>query len=459
MVQMDKTRERVLIVDDSVGTLEVLERNLRTAGYVVYTAPGVAEALEILVRTPVDLVITDLKMPHVSGLDLIRHIRANFRDTAVIMITGYASIESAVAAVKEGAEEYLTKPFTDKELLDAVRKALDAFEQRRAVCGGEVARASAPLGLIGDSPPMQQVYRAITKAASTLATVIITGESGTGKELVARAIHYGSSRASAPFVPVNCAGIPDGLVESELFGHVKGAFTGAITTRAGFFISADGGSIFLDEVGELTPATQAKLLRVLEDNQVQMVGAARPRAVDVRVLTATNKNLAALVRKNAFRDDLFFRLNVITIELPPLRERGEDIVQLVGHFLGKFAREADKPIPRLSDRAWQCLRDYHWPGNIRELENLIQRLVVMTEGEEIDAPDLPSLMRFTVERGTTTNRTLAEVEASHIRNVLASVQGNKTRAAQILDIDRKTLRESLKRFGITLDADTHDNTG
>lgn len=449
---------RILAVDDSENTLQVLERNLTQAGYAVLTARGVDEAVPILERIPIDLVITDLKMPKVGGLDLIRHVRTNFPDTDAIMITGYGSIESAVAAVKEGAEEYLTKPFTDEELLSAVRNTLAKAYQRRAAEPAGAKASGTPFGLIGESPPMQRVYRAISKAAATSATVLITGESGTGKELAARAIHYGSPRASAPFVPVNCGGIPEGLVESELFGHVKGSFTGAVTTRAGFFIAADQGSIFLDEVGELTPAMQSKLLRVLEDSQVQLVGTTKPRAVDVRVLAATNKDLAALVRRRAFRDDLYFRLNVITIELPPLRDRGDDILALVGHFIAKFALDADKPVPRLSDRAWRCIREYHWPGNVRELENVLQRLVVMTDGDEIDATDLPSLMRFAVPHCGPVHRTLAEVEASHIRAVLASVKGNKTQAAQILGIDRKTLREALRRFGFTSEASTSNDT-
>lgn len=453
---MSEPIAHILAVDDSENALQVLERNLTQAGYAVLTAHSVDEAVPILKRLPIDLVITDLKMPKVGGLDLIRHVREHFPDTAAIMITGYGSIESAVAAVKEGAEEYLTKPFTDEELISAVRRTLGKLRQRRASRPSEGQASIAPFGLVGDSRPMQRVYKAVTKAAATSATVLITGESGTGKELVARAIHYGSPRASAPFVPVNCGGIPEGLVESELFGHVKGSFTGAVTTRAGFFIAADQGSIFLDEVGELTLATQARLLRVLDDNQVQMVGAAKPRAVDVRVLAATNKDLASLVRRKAFRDDLYFRLNVITIDLPPLRDRGDDIIPLVGYFIAKFARDADKQGPRLSDRAWRCLRDYHWPGNIRELENILQRMVVMTDGDEIDAADLPSLLRFAVPHGGAVHRTLAEVEASHIHAVLASVKGNKTQAAQILGIDRKTLRESLNRFGFTSEAGTSD---
>jgi DNA-binding NtrC family response regulator len=454
---MREQTARILVVDDSAPTLEVLERNLTAEGHVVHTAASVAAALRILDGGPIDLVITDLRMPDVGGLDLVRHVRAHWRDVAVIMITGHASIETAVAAVKEGAEDYLTKPFTDEELITAVRRALD--KQRRARAAQQVVEAppEVPFGLIGDSPPMLRVYRAIAKAAAASATVLITGESGTGKELVARAIHYTGPRAAAPFVPVNCAGIPEGLIESELFGHVKGAFTGAVTTRAGFFISADGGSIFLDEVGELTPAMQAKLLRVLEDNRVQMVGTTQPREVDVRVIAATNKDLAAQVRRHTFRDDLFFRLNVITIELPPLRDRGDDIVELAGFFLTKFAREAGKPPARLSERAWQCLRGYHWPGNIRELENLLQRAVVMCDGDEIDAPDLPSLMRFSASRPSHASATLAEVEAQHIRQVLAGTKGNKTRAAQILGIDRKTLREALRRHAIQDDGQPGDS--
>jgi len=291
---------------------------------------------------------------------------------------------------------------------------------------------------------MFKVLKAIEKAASTTATVLITGESGTGKELVARAIHYGSSRASAPFVPVNCGGIPEGLLESELFGHVKGAFTGATETRAGFFQTADGGTIFLDEISDTSPSMQVKLLRVLEDKEVCMVGSSKSRLADVRIVAATNKDLLGLVDKGVFREDLFYRLNVITIAMPPLRKRDDDILELIKHFADKFAAESGKSAPEFSDNALVALRNYQWPGNVRELENVIQRLVVMTEGDLIEVPDLPSLMRFSALRGSGLNRTLAVVEAEHIHNVLASVEGNKTRAAEILGIDRKTLREKLK---------------
>jgi DNA-binding NtrC family response regulator len=277
--------------------------------------------------------------------------------------------------------------------------------------------------------------------------VLITGESGTGKELAARAIHYGSVRSSAPFVPVNCGGIPEGLLESELFGHVKGAFTGATESRAGFFHASDGGTIFLDEISEMSLAMQVKLLRVLQDKKVCMVGSNRVRKVDVRILAATNKDLHGLVKKGLFREDLFYRLNVITIVIPPLRERGDDIILLAHRFLTKFAAESGKSSPRFSDEALQSLRSYNWPGNVRELENVIQRLVVMTDGDIIEVPDLPTLMRFSALRKTGFTRTLAEVESEYISNVLASVDGNKTRAAKILGIDRKTLREKLKSAG------------
>jgi len=437
-------RERILVVDDAPDALELIERNLTASGYQVFTAPGAVEAIRILDRTPVDLVITDLKMPRVSGLDLVQHVRENLKDTEVMMITGYPTIQSAVTAVKAGSQEYLTKPFTDEELLSAVRNVLDILQARRNAQSAPPQPPTSLAGLIGESKAMREVFQAIGKAATTRATVLISGESGTGKELAARAIHYNSSRAPAPFVPVNCGSIPENLLESELFGHVKGAFTGASEARAGFFQTADGGTIFLDEISDTSLSMQAKLLRVLQDGEIYMVGSSRPRAVDVRVLAATNKDLRTLVNSRVFREDLFFRLHVLTISMPPLREREDDVLLIASHFATKFAEELGRPAPRFSDEALQVVRNYHWPGNVRELENLIQRLVVMTEADVIEVPDLPSTMRFSLGREAGLDRTLAEVEAEHIRNVLASVDGNKTRAAEILGIDRKTLREKLK---------------
>ncbi|UCD93575.1 MAG: sigma-54-dependent Fis family transcriptional regulator [Candidatus Zixiibacteriota bacterium] len=441
---MKENKTSILIVDDAPDTLEILQRNLSAQGYLVFTAGSVVEAIKFLEATSVDLVITDLKMPKVSGLDLVRHVRENMRDTEIMMITGYATVEGAVEAIKTGAEEYLSKPFTDEELVEAVKRSVEKLHARRAAESEPPQKMTGPAGLLGESAGMREVFKAITKAATTSATVLITGESGTGKELVARAIHYGSPRVSAPFVPVNCGGIPEELFESELFGHVKGAFTGASESRAGFFQTADGGTIFLDEVSEMRSSLQVKLLRVLQDKEVFMVGASKSRKVNVRILTATNKDLHALVGKGAFREDFYFRLSVITIAVPPLRERGDDILLLVRHFASKFAREAGKQTPNFTDKALRALRSYSWPGNVRELENLMQRLVIMTEEKTLDVPDLPSLMRFAVSAENGLNRTLTEIETEHIQNVLAGVGGNKTRAAEILGIDRKTLRQKLK---------------
>ena len=437
-------QERILVVDDSADTLEVLQRNLQSKGYQVFTAPSVEGAIRVLDQTPVDLIITDLKMPKVSGLDLVRHVRANLKDAEVMMITGYPSIGGAVDAVKTGAEEYLAKPFTDEELFSAVERALDKLRSRRTVHPAAYRTPASPFGLVGDSPAMQRVFTAIAKVAPTPATVLITGESGTGKELVARAIHYSGPRAAAPFVPVSCAAIPEALLESELFGHMKGAFTGASETRAGFLQTAEGGTIFLDEISSTTPSTQVKLLRVLQEKEVCMVGSTRARRVDIRILAATNKDLLKQVKADVFREDLYFRLNVLTIDVPPLRDRGDDVLLLTRHFATRFAREMGKAAPRFSDQVLQAFRSYHWPGNVRELENVVQRLVVMHEGNVVEVPDLPALMRFSGLRNGSFNRTLAEVETEYIRNVLASVNGNRTRAAEILGIDRKTLREKLK---------------
>ncbi len=443
-MEQSAQKERILVVDDAPNTLEVLERNLSSEGYRVFTAPGVAEAVSILESTDVDLVITDLKMPKISGLDLVRHVRENYKDIEVMMITGYATVEGAVEAVKSGAEEYLSKPFTDEELFSAVRNALEKLQLKRAGRVQPVLSVKVSHDMLGESESMGEVFDAIRKAAATPATVLISGESGTGKELVARAIHYNSGIASAPFVPVNCGGIPEGLLESELFGHVKGSFTGASVTRAGFFQTADGGTIFLDEISETSLAMQVKLLRVLQDKEVYMVGATKPHKVKVRILAATNKDLYALIEKGVFREDLFFRLDVINIHIPPLRERRDDILLLANYFFGKYAREMGKAAPQFSDDALEVLRNYYWPGNVRELENVVQRIVVMSESERVEVPDLPSLMRFSALRERGLNRTLAEVEIEYISNVLASVGGNKTKASQILGIDRKTLREKLK---------------
>lgn len=441
--------DRILVVDDSAPTLEILRRNLTASDYVVFTADSVEGAVDILEKTPIDLVITDMKMPQQTGVHLIRHVRENFRDTAVMMITGYASVQGAVEAMHLGAEDYLAKPFTDEELLATVQKTLDRSRRRRGHPESQTEiEASIPAGMVGSSPAMRRVYHAIEKAAAAAATVLVTGESGTGKELIARAVHYRSTRAAAPFVPVNCGGIPESLMESALFGHRKGAFTHAHDTRAGFFQTADGGTIFLDEISEMSTTMQVKLLRVLQDREVYMVGSTKPQSVDIRIVAATNRELLSLVEKGAFREDLYYRLNVIPIQAPPLRDRGDDILLLIDHFVSRFSASLGRNPPRVSERAMAALQGYHWPGNVRELENVIQRLVVMCETDEVDVTDLPTLMRFSALRGERAGKTLREVESEHIRYVLDECGNNKSKAARILGIDRKTLREKLRTHDI-----------
>ncbi len=442
----DKKEDKILIVDDSADTRLIIQRNLSEQGYQVFTTADVINAIQILSSVHIDLIITDLKMPKVSGIDLIKHVRENCKDSEVIMITGYPSIESAVKAVKIGALDYLTKPFTDDELLNAVKKAFEKLKFTRKIRAQSKLNFAESYGIIGESDVMKKVFKETLKASQTSSTVLIYGESGTGKELIARAIHYNSSRSSAPFVPINCGAIPESLMESELFGYIKGAFTGAYENRDGFFLTADHGSIFLDEISETALLMQVKLLRILENKEIYMVGAKQPRKVDVRIICATNKHLFNLVEKEKFREDLFYRLNVITIDLPPLRERGDDILLLTNYLVKKYSDNLGKDIPEFSDKALKIFKEYHWPGNVRELENIIHRIILMNDDLKIDIPDLPPLMRFTALRQSGLDRTLKEVELEYIKNVLVSVNDNKTKAAQILGIDRKTLRQKMKKI-------------
>jgi two-component system response regulator HydG len=441
----EQKRTKILVVDDSPSTLEVIKRNLEAAAYEVFTASSVEQAIAFLEQSSVDLVITDIKMPKVSGLELLKYVKENVKGTEIMIITGYPSIKGAVNAVKDGAEDYLAKPFTDEELLSAVSKMLEKLANRRTI---EAKPLPGSYNIIGNSQSMHQVYRLIEKAAATRVNVLISGESGTGKELVARAIHYSSKASSAPFVTVNCTAIPDTLLESELFGHVKGAFTGANASRAGFFQIADRGTLFLDEIGDASLNMQGKLLRAIQNKEIFMVGSSRVQKVDTRIIAATNTDLSHLVKKGLFREDLYFRLNIVEISLPPLHERGEDILLLVQFFREKLSKDMNRPAPQLSDKVLQLFKNYQWQGNVRELENLIQRLMVLADSDFIDVADLPEQMRFNINWRRGFNRPLADVEAEHIANVLNSVRGNKTRAAQILGINRKTLRIKMRRANL-----------
>ncbi|HZS35767.1 MAG TPA: sigma-54 dependent transcriptional regulator, partial [Polyangia bacterium] len=438
---------------------ELLVEALVDESYRVDVAAGGRAGIERVRQGGVDLVVTDVKMPDMDGLDMLAEIRAVAKDGEgnpphVIVITAFGSIETAKRALKLGAHDYITKPFEMEDLVAAVEKALDERTLRREVARlrKEVARPYRFENIIGKSAPMQDVFALIKRLSNSAVNVLITGESGTGKELVARALHFNSPRAKKQFVAVNCAAIPDTLLESELFGYKRGAFTDARSDRAGMFVEADGGTIFLDEIGDLTPALQAKLLRVLQEREIRPLGAARPEKVDVRVLSATNRDLAQRMSEGSFREDLFYRLNVIEVVLPPLRDRAEDVLPLAEHFLTEAAARTGKRIRNFTQAALKILLAYPWPGNVRELENVVERAVALAEGEQIGPDDLPSQVR---ERRSTDvlagalarGLTLSELEREYINRVLQAEGGNKTRAAQRLGLDRKTLYRKLEEYG------------
>lgn len=430
----------ILVVDDSAETVELIKRNLESTGYRVITSDNVQSAIKLLEAMPVDLVITDLKMPGQSGLALVRHVSENYKKTGVLVVTGFPSIQGAVESIKIGAEEYLVKSFTDSELFAAVDRVL----AKKPLAKKREHKENATFDIIGNSDVMQKVFRIISKVKSTNATVLITGESGTGKELVARAIHYGGMATTTPFVPVNCGGIPDALLESEMFGFVKGSFTGATESRAGFFQTADGGTIFLDEISNTSLSMQAKLLRVLQDKEFYMIGSKKAQKVNVRIVAASNTDLLQLVKKGLFREDLYYRLNIILIELPSLHERGDDIALLAEHFNLKYARENQKAPLRITPKAMQALKSYRWPGNVRELQNYLHRAVILSDDDVLDVPDLPEPFRYSASRTGSLDRKLKEVEKEYIQIVLAANENNLTKASQILGVDRKTLRSKIR---------------
>jgi two-component system, NtrC family, response regulator HydG len=436
-------RARLLIVDDSADTRELLDRNLSSQGYSVLTAADVAQALTILGSTKIDLVITDLKLPGVSGLELVRHVSENFKDTEVMMITGYPSVEGAVAAVKSGAQEYLTKPFTKEELLSAVRRVMERLNLRatdRVATGGS---PKLPVGLIGDSASLRALLQAVAQCATSEAPVLLSGEYGTGKALVARAIHCVSSRAQAPFVPVVSDGVIEEVLAKQLFGHTDPH--DRTQRRAGLLELADGGTVYFREVSHLPLSVQKKISSILRDKQFTPPGSNQARPVDFRLICDTQKDLRALTSRGAFLEDLYVRISINTIHVPALRDRGNDILLLAYHFLRQYATELGKPAPTFSDRALDAIKAYPWPGNVGELENVVRQLVSANDGASLDVSDLPAHMRFSAIGAASLNRSLADVEAEHIRDVMTAVGGNQTKAAQILGINRKTLREKLKQ--------------
>jgi len=447
---------KVLVVDDDASLRRIVEYNLAEEGHAVATAASGEEALRALERSRFDLVVTDIKMPGMDGMELLRRVKTASPGTEVIVITAFGTIEMAVEAMKAGAFEYITKPFNRDELKLAARKALKLrhLEVENVRLRREVARKYGFENIVGDSPAMQRVFRLVEKVADTGAPVLITGESGTGKELVARAVHYRSSRAEQPFVAVNCAAIPRDLLESELFGHVKGAFTGAIRDRSGKFEEANCGTLFLDEVGELPFDLQAKILRALQQMEITPVGSNQIITVDVRIVAASNRDLEEGTREGRFREDLYYRLAVVPIHLPSLRERPEDIPLLVAHFLKTLAPGGGVTI---ATEALEALKRHPWKGNVRELENTIERLLILRESDVIRVTDLPEKIRHPAAVGRPGGFTftfppegvgLEEAEKALILEALRRTGWNQSRAAQLLKVPRHILLYRMEKFEI-----------
>ena len=441
----------VLVVDDELEMRTLLQDVLQDEGLRVTVAANGSEALKQLGEEHYAVVLTDLRMQEMQGIDLLREIKRTYQDINVIVMTAFGSVDTAIEAMKEGAYDYLTKPVKNEELLRVTNRAVREAALRREVTllRREVLKEYSFHQILGKSKPMREIFDLIRRIADSVTNVLITGESGTGKELVAKAIHYNSDRRDAPFVPVNCAAIPDLLLESELFGHLKGAFTDAKADKRGLFEEAQKGTLFLDEISELPVMLQSKLLRAIQEREVRRVGATRSVSVDVRIIAATNVNLAEAIKAKQFREDLYYRLNVIEMRLPPLRERKEDIPLLVEAFLRRCAETRRKGVKGMTESALALLIDYQWPGNVRELENVIERAVTLTLQDQIIPDDLPSTIQGTrgdrrlIDEATERTRSLGEVEQEYILRIMDKTGGNKYQAAQILGIDRKTLYRKL----------------
>ncbi len=448
----------VLVVDDEPGMREFLEIMLTKEGYEVSIASNGEEAIEKIGKESFDLAIVDIQMPGINGIEVLRNTREKNYNTTIIMITAFASHESAIEAMKLGAYDYITKPFKIDEIKLVIKKSLDknVLEKENTRLKKELDTKYGFENFIGSSNSIQQIFSLINRVSELNVNVLISGESGTGKELVARAVHYSGSRKDGPFIPVNCGAIPETLIESEFFGHAKGAFTGATRDKKGLFEEANGGTIFLDEIGDLPIHLQVKLLRVLEEKKVRPLGKTESVSIDVRIISATNKNLEQEIMDNKFREDLFYRLNVIKVAMPPLRERKDDIPMLALHFLHKFAIEMDKKITGISNEALEELEKYHYPGNIRELENIIARCVALETNEIIKKDSLPKLntegdyidLTDTLNAKDSIDLVLGDVEKQIIENALKSSRGNKSETAKMLGITLRSLRYRLAKHRI-----------
>ncbi len=445
-------RTRILVVDDEEIVRESLAEWLAKDGYHVETAPDGNAAVEALDREPWAILLVDLKMPGMDGLGVLDHARKVQPSTVVVIMTAYATIETAVTAMKNGAYDYLVKPFDPEELTLMITKIVRQQEMLREnqLLRKALKKEHRFRDLVSESPAMQSVFELAKTAARSQSTILVLGESGTGKELLARAVHAESPRADAAFIAVSCAALPETLLESELFGYEKGAFTGAVMRHRGKFELAHRGTIFLDEIGDISPKLQADLLRVLEERRFFRVGGTEPLQVDVRVIAATNRDLAAMVREGTFRDDLFYRLNVIVLHLPPLRDRKEDIPLLVEHFLDRLSAETHKTVEGLTPEAMDLLTGHSWPGNVRELRNALERAVVVAAGPLIQPADL-GLATAGEQAAASGTGSLEDVEKTHVAAVLKSCHGNISQAARVLGIDRVTLYNKIKKYGLRRD--------
>ncbi|MBW2963016.1 sigma-54-dependent transcriptional regulator [Mesonia aestuariivivens] len=438
---MMKLKENILIVDDDLSILELLHRHLSNWDFHVFKAISVKEAVNILKDTKVDLLITDLKMPHIDGFELVSFVSEHYPQIPKLIVTGYPSVQDSLKAIKNGVADYLTKPFTKQELKEAIEKSISS-KTNPSTKTNHHKDPVIPKEIIGKSKGIKEIFEIIDRVKNNKATVFIEGESGTGKELLARAIHYEGKFSKQPFIAVNCGAIPENLLEAELFGYTKGAFTGAETNRNGFFQAAHGGTIFLDEIGNAPLVVQNRLLRVLQEKEVVKVGAQKPEKIDVRIIAATNSNLKEMSNKGHFREDLYYRLVVVEIKVPPLRNRKADIPLLIDKFLLKYGLEYKDKFIKIHPQALEILKRYDWPGNIRELENVIQRAVILCD-QTIEIPHLPEHLKYKIDFPEDSLVSLKEMEKNYIQKVLRATQNNKTKAAEILGIDRKTIRIKL----------------
>jgi DNA-binding NtrC family response regulator len=443
----------MLVVEDEDKLRRVIQLQLQSAGFEVDLARTAEEGLKLADRA--DLILTDLRLPGLDGMELLKLIRRGNLQTPVIVMTAFGTIENAVEAMKMGAADFLLKPFSLDHLMAVINKALEvrALRDENRKLREELGFRYEFDNIVGRSEPMRQIFATISRVAPTRATVLLAGESGTGKDLIARAIHYHSPRRDRPFVKINCTAIPENLMESELFGYEKGAFTGANTTKPGKFEQADMGTVFLDEIGDVPPAIQVKLLRILQEREFERLGSNKTRQIDVRVLAATNVDLRAALEQGTFREDLYYRLNVVPLNMPALRERKEDIVFLAEHFLKKLMREAGSRVESISDEAIRKLESYYWPGNVRELENVIERSVVLCSGTRLEADDIrldmaPSLRAAQADSFLPDGVTLEEHEQNIIREALRRAEGNKSQAARLLGLTRNALRYRLTQMGL-----------